>query len=196
MSNKNSKLAIGVAVLFEMMLIYMAVLNIISRQWKELAQVCLAIVCITLPFLLTFLANKKKVVLPSSFQSITVVFIILSLYFGELKKFYQMFWWWDLFLHGIFGIYAAIVGIYLALGVFIKKNDIYKKHFAILISIFAFCFSVALGTLWEIFEFLGDFFFKTTMVGGSLEDTMTDLIIKTIGAVVASAICIYRKVRD
>ena len=91
MNNRNSKLAIGIAGLFEIILVTTAILSITSKEWKNLALSLLAIVCIILPFIITSIANKKNIVLPSSFQSISILFIILALYFGEIKKFYITF---------------------------------------------------------------------------------------------------------
>lgn len=98
MNNKNSKLTIGIAVLFEIILITTAISSVTSRQLKNLPLLLLAIVCITLPFIITYIANKKNIVLPSSFQLASLLFILLAQYFGEIKKFYIIFWWWDLFL--------------------------------------------------------------------------------------------------
>jgi hypothetical protein len=195
MNNKNSKLTIGIAGIFEIILIVTAILNIISRQWKDLGSVVLAIVSIILPFIVTIIANKKNIVLPSSFQLISVIFILLALYFGELMKFYDKFWWWDLLLHSIFGSYAVIVALHLIEGIIIKKKEVTKKRFITFTVIFAFCFSITLGTLWEVFEFLGDYFFKTNMVKGGIEDTASDLIAKIIAAFITSIICYFRNLK-
>lgn len=195
MINRNSKAAIGIEGLFEAALLYTAILNIISRQWKDLAEVCLVIICITLPFILTIVANKKKIVLPSSFQLMSVLFIGFSLYFGEIREFYQVLWWWDSFLHGVFGIYAVILGIHLAKGIIKKDKDITNMRFATFIVIFAFCFSMTLGVIWEIFEFLADFFLKTDMLENGIEDTMSDLMINGTGALTTSLIFYHRKLK-
>lgn len=195
MNNKNSKVAIGIAGIFEIILIATAILNIISRQWKDLVPLGVAIVSIILPFIVTIIANKKNIVLPSSFQLISVIFILLALYFGEHMKFYDKFWWWDLLLHAIFGSYAVIVALHLIQGIIIKKKEVTKKRFITFTVIFAFCFSITLGTLWEVFEFLGDYFFKTNMVKGGLEDTASDLIVKIIAAFITSIICYFRNLK-
>jgi len=75
-----------------------------------------------------------------------------------------MFWWWDLFLHGIFGGYGVIIAMHLIQEVIQKEKKVSTKRFATFSLIFAFCFSITLGTLWEIFEFLGDYFFNANMV--------------------------------
>lgn len=198
MNNKNSKLALGIAALFEIILIITAVTSIASKQWKwyNLALLFLALICIFIPFLLTGIANIKNIVLPESFQLISVLFVILTQYFGEIKKFYITFWWWDLLLHAISGSYAVIIALYLIQGIIIKAKEVTQKRYIVSLAIIAFSFSIALGTLWEIFELTGDYLFKTTMVKGGLEDTSSDLIVKIIAALITSIICYYHKLRN
>jgi membrane-associated HD superfamily phosphohydrolase len=196
MNNKNSKLAIGIAVLFEIILITTSMLSIASRQWKNLTLSLLAIVCIILPFIITRIANIKNIVLLSSFQLISLLFILLAQYFGQIKKFYLIFSWWDLLLHAIFGGYAVLIALHLIQGIIIKEKEVTKERFTIFTVIFAFSFSIALGTLWEMFEFVGDYLFKTTMVKGGLEDIASDLLIKILSAFITSIICYYRKLRN
>lgn len=196
MNNKNSKLIIGMAVVFEIILIITAILSIASGQWKNLMLSLIAIVSIVLPFIITHIANIKKIILPSSFQLISLLFILLAQYFGEIKKFYFIFWWWDLLLHAISGGYAVVIALYLMQGIIIREKEITEQRFVIFTIMFAFCFSIALGTLWEMFEFVGDYLFKTTMVKGGLEDTSSDLLLKTLSAFITSIICYYRKLRS
>lgn len=196
MNNKNSKLAIWIAVVFEVLLIVASIPSIISGQWKNLGLTLLAIICILIPFIITYIANKKSISLPSNFQLISLLFILLTQYFGEILKFYTMFWWWDLYLHGLFGIYAVIIGLDLMQGIIIKKKEITEQRFVILTLIFAFSFSLALGTLWEMFEFVGDYLFKTNMVNGGLEDTASDILIKILSAFITCIIYYFHKLKN
>ncbi|GAA0076522.1 hypothetical protein UT300005_09000 [Clostridium sp. CTA-5] len=194
MINKN-KITIGIALLFELVLIITATSNILSKQWNNLLLSILAIICIILPFAITHIANVKNIVLPSSFNIIALLFIFLSLYFGEIKKFYVMLWWWDVFLHSVFGIYGVIIALHLIKGIIVKDNNVTQRRFGILAVILAFTFSIALGTLWEIFEFSGTYLFKIDMLGGGFEDTMSDLMVKSLSAFITSVICYYRNFR-
>ena len=196
MNNRNSKIAIGIAGIFEILLIITAIFSVISKEWNKFSLVLIAIVCIILPFIITKIANKKNIMLPTTFQLVLVLFISLALYFGEIKNFYSIFWWWDLLLHGFFGGYAVIVALHLIQGIVIREKEVTKERFTIFTLIFAFSFSITLGTLWEMFEFLGDYIFKTDMVNGGLEDTASDLIIKIIVAFITSIICYYRKLNN
>ena len=90
----------------------------------------------------------------------------------------------------------AIIGFHLIQGIFNREENASKQKFAFFSIIFAFSFSITLGVLWEIFEFLSDYFFKTDMTSGSLEDTMTDLIIKVSLALVTSIIYYFRQIKN
>lgn len=195
MNNKSNKCATWIAILFEIILIISAIINVLSKQWSNLLLLLLTAICIIIPFIIIHIANAKKLILPSSFQLATLIFIFLTLYLGETIKFYVLFWWWDLFLHGILGIYVVLIGLHLTHGIIIKDTNVTEKRFTVFTLIFAFCFAVTLGTIWEIYEFLMDYFFKTNMTSGGLEDTETDLIIKILCAFITSLIYYYHKVK-
>lgn len=188
MFNKQNKIAVSIVISFEIILLGNAIFNLMSKQTNNLSLLFEAMICILLPFIITYISNKLKLILPSTFQTISVIFILLALYLGEFLKFYSMFWWWDLFLHGTFGCYGVIIALHLIRGVIQKEKNISTGRFAIFSSIFAFCFSITIGTLWEIVEFLCDYFLNTDMVNGGLEDTATDLIVKIIGAFITCII--------
>lgn len=195
MNNQNGKLSVGIVVLFEIILMVTAIVSIATRQWKNLSLTLLAMVCLFLPFIITRMANIKNITLPSSFQPITLVLIFLAQYLGEIKKFYLIFWWWDLLLHAIFGSFAVVIALYSIKGTIKKEQETTEQRFTLFTIIFAFSFSIALGTLWEMFEFTGDYLFKSGMVKGGLEDTSTDLLIKIMAAFITAIICYYRSLK-
>lgn len=192
MINKNNKLTTIIAVLFELILIVTAITSISSRQWKLLSLSLLSIICLIIPFIITYIANTKNIVLPSTFKLITLLFIFFAQYLGEIKQFYNIFWWWDLFLHAAFGSYAVIIALHLIQGTIRKKQEITKQRFTLFNAILAFNFSITLATLWEMFEFIGDYLFKTNMTQGGLEDTSTDLLGNILAAFITSIIYYYR----
>lgn len=189
--NSNNKTAVEMAILFEITLLYTAIVSITSSQWKDLSLSILAIVCLLVPFLVTRISNRTNIVLPSSFQLVSLLFIFMAQYFGELKRFYLIFWWWDLLLHAIFGSFAVAVALYLIKGTIKKEQDISDQRFTLFIIIFAFSFSICLGTLWEMFEFVGDYVFRAGMVKGGLVDTSTDLLGNILAAFITAGTCYY-----
>ena len=69
------------------------------------------------------------------------------------------------------------------------------------VALFAFTFAVAIGTLWEIFEFSMDrnlgLTMQKPMLGddSGLTDTMWDLIVDVIGALIISLLGLWYMVR-
>lgn len=137
--------------------------------------------------LLTFapamIERRLRVPLPVEFTLLTCIILFASFVLGEVRDFYERIWWWDLALHGSSAMLMGFIG-FLAIYVFHMTNRLKIEPFHI--AAFTFGFAVTIGTLWEIFEFLMDWFVGTNMQKSGLVDTMTDLIINAFGALVAA----------
>lgn len=190
--SKTNKLPIGILVLFDTIILATSLMSIASRNWKVLGLSLLAILCLTFPFIITSIANRKNIVLPSNFQFVTILFIFAAQYLGEIKGFYIKLWWWDLLLHVVFGAYTVIISLHLIQGVFKQDPKTTRQRFILFTVIFAFSSTITLGTLWEIFEFVTDYLFNTGLVKGGLDDTSTDLLAKISAALITSIIYYYR----
>ena len=193
--NKYSRLAVGMSALFDIILISTSVISVVSKDWNNLILSLTTILSLKLPFVITYIANKKKLALPPNFQFILLLFIFSAQYLGEIKGFYLKLWWLDLLLHLVFGTYVVIISLYLIQGIFKKGTETTKQRFVLFTVIFPFRFTIALGTLWEMFEFIGDYLFNTKMIKGGLEDTATDLLVKILAAFITSIIYYYRNLK-
>jgi len=192
--DKSTKLAYFLVVTFEVIIIITGISAFIMKEMSNFYLYLLAIICLFIPFLITYICNKKCIILPKHFQSISLIIIFLAQYFGEILNFYLIIWWWDLLIHILFGGYFVILSSYVVQSIVKKESRITESRFLILVLLFSFNFSLTLGTFWEVFEFVGDFLFKTNMVKGGLDDTMTDLISHIISAFIVSLL-LYRKGR-
>jgi len=146
------------------------------------------IVAITfISFILTFgseiFEKKYKIDIPIELEIIIIIFIFASLILGEVHGYYTKFWWWDIILHAGASIALGFTG-FLILFILYKGKKINAKPCTIVI--FSFCFALALGALWEIFEFSMDQIFGFNMQKSGLIDTMWDLIVDSLGALIAS----------
>ena len=157
-----------------------------GQQWLT-ASTTIAIVVITLfPFLL---GKRFQVFIPPEFECLATIFVFGSLFLGEVRGYYLRFWWWDLALHTASGVLLGIVG-FLLVYVLNEKEEIQLHMAPGFVALFAFMFGVGIGALWEIFEFSMDQFFGLTMQKpmwddpSGLTDTMWDLIVDSLGAVV------------
>ncbi len=135
------------------------------------------------------LARSWQVHFPVEFELVLNIFIYASIFLGEIQGYYTRFWWWDAVLHFSSGLALGFVGFLI----------IYALHktgklctYPIVLAVFAFCFALSLGALWEILEFTSDQVFGTNMqkpmLGdpSGLTDTMFDLILDALGALLVS----------
>lgn len=127
--------------------------------------------------------RKYQINFPLEFEIMIVLFIYLSLFLGEIRDFYTKIWWWDIFLHFISGIILGTIGFLILYFLYDQKM---LKASPFIIAVFTFSFGLALGTIWEIFEFSSDMIFGTNTQRDSLIDTMTDLIVDSIGSLIVS----------
>ncbi|MDB5181347.1 MAG: hypothetical protein JWP13_110 [Candidatus Saccharibacteria bacterium] len=169
------------------------VFAVFNGRWSVLFAAGGALVLSYLPQLL---ASQVQVKLPLQFQFVITLFLYASLFLGEVGGYYEKFWWWDVVLHAGSAFAFGFVG-FLALYLLYLRHKIEASPF--LISVFAFSFGMAIGAIWEIFEFAMDQLFGLNMQRSGLRDTMWDLIIDGIGSGTASVIgYVYLKyeVRD
>ena len=159
------------------------------RQHWSTAFTTAVIILITL----TPLVLKKRwgVFIPPEFELMSIAFIFSALFLGEVHGYYTKYWWWDIALHTSSGALLGIIGFLLVRILNEKENiDIHMKPG--FVAFFAFLFAVGLGAIWEIFEFSMDQFFGYDMQKAMLNDpsgltdTMWDLIVDTLGAIVIS----------
>ncbi len=131
----------------------------------------------------TLLEWRYKIDIPTEFELIAIVFVYSSLFLGETQQFYQKFWFWDKILHAGSGIALGFVGFAILYILYANKK---LEARPITIAIFTFSFALALGAIWEIFEFTLDQTIGLNLQKSGLVDTMFDLIVDAGGALVAA----------
>jgi len=129
---------------------------------------------------------------------------LAALLLGEVFEMYDAVWWWDDMLHGLSGLVLGLIGL-IAIYFFNARHTMAISP--TFVAVFVFCFAITMGVVWEVYEFAFDFFFKGAMQqwdmpsnavvmgrdyqGMGLRDTMSDIIVACIGAVVAAVISFY-----
>lgn len=99
-------------------------------------------------------------------------------------------WTWDLYnqpgLYDEVAHFFTIFAITLAFGFLLYNElmDVFFDHRYLFVITIA-CMGIALGAVWEIIEWTSDFFTPKQIVSG-LFDTVTDLILDSLGAVLAA----------
>jgi uncharacterized membrane protein YjdF len=162
----------------------------LSEQWLS---AFLALTIAAVVVLARLLGDNMSISVPSEFQILALVFVFAALFLGEVRSFYDRFWWWDILLHTSSGLLLGIFGFLLVH----LLNESERVDLAMqprFVALFAFVFAVGVGALWEVFEFSMDQFFGTRMqkpmLGdeSGLTDTMWDLIVDALGAVFISGL--------
>ncbi|MCY6371159.1 hypothetical protein [Clostridium ganghwense] len=179
---KNYKKEIVLANIMRILLILSMVISIKTQSWLNLF---IAISTFVLTYLPYIIARKNGIKLPASFQIVILSFIFAAQILGELGNYYYKFWWWDIMLHTFSGVILGMVGFLL---IYIlnreEKIDLIMSPF--FVALFSFTFALCMGALWEIFEFSMDSIFGLNMQKSGLVDTMWDLIVDSIGALITS----------
>lgn len=159
-------------------------------QWLTALTTAAVIVATVLPVLL---GRRFRVFVPPEFEALAVVFLFASLFLGEVRGYYLRFWWWDVALHTASGFLLGILG-FLLVYILNETEDIQVHMRPRFVALFAFMFAVGLGALWEVFEFSMDQLLgmdmQKEMLGdpSGLTDTMWDLIVDSVGALVIAVL--------
>ncbi len=151
---------------------------------------------VILTFLFTFISSffkKFKIYLTPELELVILLFVYSTLFLGEVENYYVVYWWWDVLMH----IGSAIALGFIGLGILSemdRKGKVEAKPSVLVF--FAFCFVLAIGALWEIFEFSMDYFFSLNMQKSGLWDTMGDLIADVLGGLISAVIGYFYLVKE
>jgi hypothetical protein len=144
-----------------------------------------AILALFITFLPAILEKFFKVKIPATTEIMIILLIYGSFFLAEVRLVGAQFWWWDIVLN--FGAALALGLVGLTVLYALHKDKVINAS-PLIIAFFAFCFAVAIGAVWEIFEFGMDTFFGFTMQKTGLTDTMGDMIVNSIGAFVIATV--------
>lgn len=125
---------------------------------------------------------KKR--FPQTLTAIITYHIFGATVLGSVFNFYDLISWWDIYLHGFFGLLISFVAYYIFSICYGKRTN------GLLMSTYIIGFGMGIGALWEIFEYLGDTWLgldsqrveESIALGKSpVADTMEDLMITLVG---------------
>lgn len=156
------------------------VLSAFRQQWLNMFLTAAVIALTVTPALME---RQFKVTIPPEFELLAILFVFASLFLGEVRGYYVRFWWWDAFLHTGSGLLLGLVAFLLVY--VLNQNERIDMHLKPgFVALFSFAFAMAVGGVWEIFEFGMDSAFGLNMQKSGLNDTMWDLIVDAFGALV------------
>lgn len=180
MAVKNKKKNIAWLIwTFRILLILAIFVAFFTSNWINLV---LAIIMFGVTFPVFY---KEDSLLFSGLEFLVLFLIFFSMYFGQFEFLTIVFWWWQLLMRFIFGVVVVLVGVFI---IFAFNNK--RKLFGMspyFIAIFAFCFSVSTGLLWEVFKFLISYWFNSNIFNNDFSVEMWNLIVYVLGAFFASS---------
>lgn len=180
--------------------------------WNEVAfrggQYLAMLLVLKLP---SVLRMRFKLEVPAMLSTVIVLFCFCALVLGDGLDFYGRFPWWDSVLHGFSGVLLSMIALWL-IHIIMAGNDkaiYFNKYF---LALFLVMFSLGMGACWEIIEYTYDsisgtntqqFMASTTgslftaedipLCGhAALGDTMTDLILDLVGALLVAIVGFFR----
>ena len=176
----------------------------------------LAIVLFSMPWILE---SRFKMNIPNYLEIIILTFLFSSIVLGNIHGLLVTVKGYDKFLHIVSGVSISIIGYEIIHSYNLSKTNKIKLSPGVL-SFFAFCFSITLLVLWEFYEFAVDTIAYNISTDTSrnmqryqwinesliypqpygLMDTMLDLIVGSVGAMVVSLIgwriLLYRQFKE
>ncbi len=177
-----------------------------NTQYKIIIlQTVFGIIIVNLP---SFLTRRFMWRIPALFSVCFMLFLWGAIFAGEVWEFYYHIPIWDDMLHLLGSMMAAMLGFSL---IDILNSDTSRGAVRLspfFISLFAVTFAISIGALWELYEFTFDGLLGLNMqkfaepITGedgappilmelcgreALIDTMTDIAIDALGAVMVSA---------
>lgn len=158
------------------------VLVCLVRQFlhQNYENVLLCVLTLVLFLLPAFLQVKLRVVLPQELEITLLFFIYAAEILGEVNCYYTAIPMWDTILHTLNGFLAAAVGFSLTL-ILNHSNRVVFELSPFYICVVAFCFSMTIGAVWEIFEFSMDCLFGADMQKDTVIHTISSITLNTQG---------------
>ena len=159
-------------------------------------QCLLGLVVLSVP---SVASRKLKFDIPNFIYIMYYIFLYCAIFLGEVLNFYYVIPHWDIILHFFSGAMLGALGFILVS----QLNDSEMIRVSLspfFVALFAFCFALSCGAVWEVYEFVFDGLLGLNMqkfmtaagevlIGhNALHDTMTDIIVDALAALLISLI--------
>lgn len=135
----------------------------------------------------SILRDQYRFFLPFTLDLALGAFVFLTVLLGSVSGFYEQFAYWDVVLHFQSGLLLGVFGFSLVF----TLNEHKRKHLSLspgFVSLFAVCFSAMVSVVWEIYEYAADSWWDLGMQESGLPDTMGDLTLNLVGAIIVAAL--------
>lgn len=150
--NNKKKLNVTIYLILRILVIICMIGQIIRGNFYNVLLCFITLILFTLP---TFLDKALKIKLPSTLEIITYIFIFSAEILGEIQNFYGIFVHWDTILHTLNGFIMGAIGF--SLIDILNRRKVFDMNLSpFFVSLFALCFSMTVGIMWEFGEYFLD----------------------------------------
>lgn len=169
-----------------------------------LVQCLLGLIVINLP---AIIARRFRFEIPMVLYGLYIVFLYCAIFLGEVRSFYYVIPNWDSILHGFSSLMLGFFG-FMVITILNRDEHIMVHLSPSFAAVFAFCFALTIGSIWEIYEYTFDGLLGMNMQKfmtadgqvltghAALRDTMKDIMIDAAGAIVSSTVGYFAIVND
>lgn len=149
---KENRSAFIVYSTLRILVIGMMILQIFNRNFQNAFLCVLTLILFIMP---SVVQATFKVEFPTLLEIIILLFIFAAEILGEISAFYIKFPYWDTILHTLNGFLCGAIGF--SLVEIMNGNKRLRFELSpLFMAVVAFCFSMTIGVIWEIFEFSMD----------------------------------------
>ena len=159
MEIREHKLSAFIYFTLRTLVIITMILQLFNKNYENVFLCLLTLILLIVP---SFIQVQFKIELPTTLEIIILLFIFCAEILGEIQEFYVIFPMWDTILHTLNGFLAAAIGFSLV-DLLNSNEHIQFKLSPLFVALVAFCFSMTIGVVWEMFEFTMDSFFGLDM---------------------------------
>lgn len=148
---------------------------------------------VILPFLPEIFSKLFRIKISYRVELMYYIFLILALSLGISADLYKTVPLYDKAVHTLSGAGTALIGFYMLRYFKAEKTP------AVFRGMFMIFFSISVAVAWEFFEFFCDKCLGQHMqqlVTTGVDDTMFDMLVATIGAIVGGVLMANKKVQN
>ena len=146
---KKHKVTFVVYLVLRLLGIGVAVVSLLTGKYENFFLCLLSLILFLLP---SFVSENFGIRLPETLEIIVLLFIFAAEILGEISGFYLRFSFWDTMLHTVNGFLCAAIGF--ALVDVLNRSARFKFLLSpLFLAVVAFCFSMTVGVIWEVFVF-------------------------------------------
>lgn len=167
-------------IIFKVLLILAAIISVYNQNWFNLLLVFTTTLLVLIP-------NKKQSTMPNKLEIFILLLIYLSTFFGKTEFVENAILWARVFLYFIISLIIGIIGFALIYILNEEKKSVLRLN-PLFIASTAFCFSLTIGAIWQIFRFGMDYVFQINIQNYNPSDALGFLAIHLIGAGITSLI--------